>query len=143
MQKRINQNPTISGGIYFVNNTSPIIVGVDWIPLNINFSELVYPNLYFTLENNKLKYLKGKAILNCNIAWSISIKSESSFKVRLINNNNNKVISDINNDTALVTKVIGNKSNQKILLNESFGIEICSEITQEVLISSAFITISE
>jgi hypothetical protein len=141
MQKRINQNPTISGGIYFVNNTSPIIVGVDWIPLNINFSELVYPNLYFTLDNNKLKYLKGKAILNCNIAWSISIKSELPFKVRLINNN--KVISDINNDTALVTKVIGSKSNQKILLNESFRIEISSEITQEILISSAFITISE
>jgi hypothetical protein len=139
MQKRINQNPTISGGIYFVNNTSPIVIGVDWIPLNINFSELVYPNLYFTLENNKLKYLKGKAILNCNIAWSISVKSESSFKVRLING---RVISEIN-DNALVTKVIGSKSNQKILLNESFGIEICSEITQEILISSAFITISE
>ena len=139
MQKRINHNPTISGGIYFVNNTSPIIVGNDWIPLNINFSELVYPNLYFTLENNQLKYLKGKAILNCNIAWSMSVKSETSFKVRLING---KVISELT-DNALVTKVIGSKSNQKILLNESFGIEVNSEITQEILISSAFITISE
>lgn len=139
MQKRINQHPTISGGIYFTNNTTPIIVGNDWIPLNINFSELIYPNLYFTLENNKLKYLKGKAILNCNIAWSMSIKSESSFVVRLING---RVISEIK-DEALITKVIGSKSNQKILLNESFGIEINSEVNQEVLISSAFIVISE
>lgn len=139
MQKRINQNPTISGGIYFVNNTSPIIVGVDWIPLNINFSELVYPNLYFTLENNRLKYLKGKAILNCSITWSMSVKSELPFKVRLING---RVISELM-DNALVTKVIGSKSNQKILLSESFGIEISSEITQEILIGSAFITISE
>lgn len=138
-EKRINQNPTISGGIYFVNNTSPIIVGVDWIPLNINFSELVYPNLYFTLEDNRLKYLKGKAILNCSIAWSMSVKSESNFKIRLING---RVISEIN-DNALITKIIGAKSNQKILLNESFSIKISSEITQEILISSAFITISE
>ena len=139
MQKRINQNPTISGGIYFVNNTSPIIVGGDWIPLNINFSELVYPNLYFTLENNRLKYLKGKAILNCSIAWSMSVKSESNFKVRLING---RVISELT-DNASVTKVIGSKSNQQILLNESFGIEISSEVNQEILISSAFTTISE
>lgn len=139
MQKRINQNPTISGGIYFVNNTSPIIVGVDWIPLNINFSELVYPNLYFTLENNRLKYLKGKAILNCSISWSMSVKSELPFKVRLING---RVLSELTDNT-FITKVIGSKSNQKILLNESFVIEISSEITQEILISSAFITISE
>lgn len=139
MQKRINQNPTISGGIYFVNNTSPIIVGVDWIPLNINFSELVYPNLYFTLENNRLKYLKGKAILNCSITWSMSVKSELPFKVRLING---RVISELT-DNALITKVIGVKSNQKILLNESFSIEVSSEEKQEILISSAFITISE
>ena len=69
----------------------------------------------------------------------MSIKSESSFVVRLING---RVISEIK-DEALITKVIGSKSNQKILLNESFGIEINSEVNQEVLISSAFIVISE
>jgi len=137
MQKRINHNPRISGGIYFINNVTPLILGNDWVPLT-NFIDMS-PNLYFSLENNKLKYIKGKSVLPCNISWSMSIKSENEFKARLING---RVISEIK-DVALFTKVIGNNSFQKILLNESFGIEVCSEIKQEILISSAFITISE
>lgn len=137
MQKRINHNPRISGGIYFINNITSLILGNDWTPLT-NFIDMS-PNLYFSLENNKLKYIKGKSILPCNISWSMSIKSENEFKARLING---RVISEIK-DVALFTKVIGNNSFQKILLNESFGIEVCSEIKQEILISSAFITISE
>lgn len=137
MQKRINHNPRISGGIYFINNVTSLILGNDWVPLT-NFIDMS-PNLYFSLENNKLKYIKGKSILPCNISWSMSIKSENEFKARLING---RVISEIK-DVALFTKVIGNDSFQKILLNESFSIEISSEIKQEILISSAFITISE
>ncbi len=134
-QKRINQVSKISGGIYFINNTAPIIVGPDWISLELPFFEVVSPNLYFNLENNKLKYIKGKSKLECNISWNMSIKSESEFKIRI---KNKEFL-----ENASIMKVIGSNFKDKILLNESFILEIYSNLEQEILISSAFIIVSE
>ena len=128
MRLQKNNSPKLNkilGGIYFVNNSS-------------EYKLMIEPNIYFSINKNKLKYIKGRSNGFFNIFWSASIKSENELIINL--KKNNEIISSKNYNSKFEV-IISDEIIHKLSLNDELWIEI--ETNNEYLINSIHILVNE
>lgn len=131
-------------GIYFTNNTTPNILR--------EFS-LIFPSIFFEVQNNNLIYSKGKAKLKASLFWSISGKLLEELETKEQPLGGGLEILIRQNDTEIATypialhdkeEIFGDEIEIFLQLKDSFSISLKNkELKQKFLINSGFLVINE
>ncbi len=127
----------LKSGIYFTNNTTLNTLG--------NFS-LITPSIFFEVQNNNLIYSKGKTKLNCNLFWSLSLKTSEPLGdcgAEIILRQNNEILAKYPVQLHDKEEIFGDDIKIELKLKDSLSISIEFDKTKEILISSGFLIVNE
>ena len=132
----------LKSGIYFINNTTPNILG--------EFS-LITPSIFFEVQNNNLIYSKGKLKTKCNLFWSLSLKNLkretneplADVDLEVLIHQNNEILQRYSLKLHNKEEIYGDEIPIELKLKDSLSILIEFDKTKEILINSGFLVVNE